>query len=329
MDIMSLSTAAPAGPASGMAPVVPGSLWLGSALDLRRDMLGLCEQAFERYGDAVRFRFGPPGARMELHVFFHPEAAHRVLAGWSANYRKENVFYSEMRGAFGDGLLTAEDAGWQRQKRYLQPLFVARRVNGYAAAMTEQVRHVVQRWRARPAGPVDLHAEMTRLTLATVCRILFGEDHEQALPVVHRTFGPLADAVRRRALAGGRVPRGWPTPVNRQLRRGQRELQGVCDQLVADRRASGERREDLLGLLLDAQDEGSWLTDAEVRDQVLVFLLAGHETTSTALTYALHLLGQHPDAQRRVRAEVTAIAGAGDLTAQDVPALGYTTMALK
>jgi cytochrome P450 len=264
-----------------------------------------------------------------MHVLFHPDAAHRVLAGWPANYRKENVFYSEIRSAFGDGLLTTQDAEWQRQKRYLQPLFVARRVNGYAAVMTEQVQQVVHRWRARPPGTVDLHEEMTRLTLATACRILFGEDLGQALPVVQRTFGPLGDAVRRRALAGGRVPRGWPTPVNQRLRHAQRELRGVCDQIVAHRRASGDRREDLLGLLLDAQDEGKPLSDGEVRDQVLVFLLAGHETTSTALTYTLHLLGRHPGVQHRVRTEADTIAGDRAFTAQDVSALGYTTMVLK
>jgi len=118
-------------------------------------------------------------------------------------------------------------------------------------------------------------------------------------------------------------------PVNQRLRRAQRELRGVCDQIVAHRRASGNQQEDLLGLLLNAQDEGSSLTGAEVRDQVLVFLLAGHETTSTALTYTLHLLGRHPDVQHRVRAEVDTIAGAQALTAQDVPALRYTTMVLK
>ena len=142
-----------------------------------------------------------------MHLLFHPDAAHRVLAGWPANYRKENVFYSEIRSAFGDGLLTTQDTEWQRQKRYLQPLFVARRVNGYATAMTEQVQQVVQRWRARPPGTVDLHEEMTGLTLATVGRILFGEDLGQVLPVVQRTFGPLGDAGvwgRRRSARGRR-----------------------------------------------------------------------------------------------------------------------------
>jgi cytochrome P450 len=141
MDVMSLQTDAPAGTTLGVVPVVPGSFLLGSTLGLRRDMLGLCERAFQRYGDAVRFRFGPPGGRMEMHVLFHPDAAHRVLAGWPANYRKENVFYSEIRSAFGDGLLTTQDAEWQRQKRYLQPLFVARR---------ERLRH--DHDRAGPAG---------------------------------------------------------------------------------------------------------------------------------------------------------------------------------
>src|SRR5262249_38171941 len=329
MNVMRLQTAAPAGTTLGVAPLVPGSFLLGSALDLRRDMLGLCERAFQRYGDVVRFRFGPPGARLEMHVLFHPDAAHRVLAGRPANYRQENGCYSEIRSAFGDGLLTTQDAEWQRQKQYLQPLFVARRGNGYAAVMTEQVQQVVHRWQAQPPGTIDLHKEMTRLTLATVCRIMFGEDLRQALPVVRRTFGPLGDAVRRHALAGGRMPRSWPTPVNQRLQHAQRELRSVCDQIVAHRRASGDRQEDLLGLLLDAQDEGNSLSDGEVRDQVLVFLLAGHETTSTALTYTLHLLGRHPGVQRRVRAEADAIAGDRALIAQDVSALGYTTMVLK
>ena len=323
------STGTAVAEAGHLAPVVPGSFLLGSAVELRRDMLTTYERAFQRYGDVVRFRAGPPGARLELHLLCHPDAAHRVLAGASANYRKDNVFYAEIRSAFGNGLLTSEDADWQRQKRFLQPLFGPKRVEGYAAAMGEQVDDLVQRWRPRLPGTLDLHDEMTRLTLGTVCRILFGEDLDRVLPVVRRTFEPLGDAVRRRAMAGLRPPRTWPTPVNRRLLRAQRELHGVCDEIVAHRRAGGERHEDMLGLLLDARDEGRSLTDAEVRDQVLIFLLAGHETTSTALTYALRLLGRHPDAQRRVRAEVAAVIGDGAVTAQHVPALAYTTMVLK
>jgi cytochrome P450 len=328
--VTSVPSTAAAGPALRVPPTVPGSFLLGSALDLRRDMLAACEQAFHRYGDAVRFLAGPPGKRLALYLLFHPDAAHRVLAGSSANYRKDNVFYSEIRSAFGDGLLTSQDAEWQRQKRFLQPLFRARQVDGYAAAMSEQVQQLVRRWQARPAGTVDLHDEMTWLTLSTVCRILFGADLDLVLPVVQGSFGPLGEAVQRRAMAAARLPSSWPTPVNRQLLRARRALHAVCDEIVARRRADGDRQEDLLGLLLDARADGSALTDAEVRDQVLIFLLAGYETTSTALTYTLHLLGRHPEVQRRVRAEADAVAGTRTtLTAQDASALSYTTMALK
>jgi len=319
---------APARPRQ-LAPLVPGSFLLGSAVELRRDMLATYERAFQRYGDVVRFRAGPPGARLELHVLCHPDAAHRVLAGASANYRKDNTFYAEIRNAFGDGLLTSQDADWQRQKRFLQPLFGPKRVDGYAAAMGEQVDDLVHRWRPRLPATLDLHDEMTTLTLGTVCRILFGEDVDRVLPVVRRSFDPLGTAVRRRAMAGLRLPRQWPTPVNRRLLHAKRELHGMCDEIVARRRADDERRQDMLGLLLDARDEGTSLTDVEVRDQVLIFLLAGHETTSTALTYALHLLGRHPDAQRRVRAEVAAVTGGGSVTAEHATALPYTTMVLK
>ena len=168
-----------------------------------------------------------------------------------------------------------------------------------------QVQQVGRRWRVRQPGTIDLHAEMTRLTLATVCQVLFGEDVGRALPVVQRTFAPLGDAVRRRAIAGGRVAIGVAHPGQPPAAR-RRATSCTASATRSSRIAepAASAGEDMLGLLLDARDEGRSLTDAEVRDQVLIFLLAGHETTSTALTYALHLLGRHPDAQRRVRAEV-------------------------
>jgi cytochrome P450 len=127
-----------------------------------------------------------------------------------------------------------------------------------------------------------------------------------------------------------RPPVGWPTPVNWRLARAQLALYEVCDQIIARRRASGSGGEqDLVGLLLAARDGTGRLSDAEIRDQVLVFLLAGHETTSTALTFTLDLLGRHPEVQRRVRAEVDEVLGDRTPTAGDVPALALTTRTLK
>jgi cytochrome P450 len=312
---------------AGSAPLLPGSTLLGSALDMRADMLGTCERAFHDHGDVVRIGLGPARIGRELTFVFHPDGAQRVLAGNAANYRKENVFYAEIRHAFGDGLLTSQDDDWQRQKRFLQPLFTHRRVAGYAATMGAEVEDLAGRWRAQPAAVRNLHGEMTGLTLAVVCRVLFGNDIGQALPAVQRWFGPLGEAVRQRSMAPVRLPAGWPVPVNRRLAAARRQLTGVCDQIIRERRADGTATHDMLGLLIDARDSGAALSDSEIRDQVLVFLLAGHETTSTALTYALYLLGRHPDVQRAVRREVDAVDGVP--TAAQAAELTYTTMVLK
>jgi len=309
-------------------PLVPGSLLMGSVSDFRAGMLETCERARRDHGDVVRFRVGPPGIGRELYFVFHPDGAQRVLAGNAANYRKDNVFYAEVRATFGDGLLTSQDDEWTRQKRFLQPLFTHRRVAGYAATMGLQVEDMIRDWRAEPAAVRDLHDAMTRLTLRIVCRVLFGNDTQQALPVVKRWARPLGEAVRRRSMAPVRLPIGWPTPTNRRVTSAQRDLFGVCDAIIGDRRRSGSAGDqDLLGLLVDARDSGAGLSDVEVRDQVLIFLLAGHETTSTALTFALDLLARHPEVQERVRAEVDAVGGVP--TAEQAATLGYTEMVVK
>jgi cytochrome P450 len=142
-------------------------------------------------------------------------------------------------------------------------------------------------------------------------------------------FPVLGSYARRRAFAPVRLPRGWPTPSNRRAARAQQAVYGVCDELIASRRAPGPHGDDLLSLLVAARDGDERLDDAEIRDQVLIFLLAGHDTTAIALTFALHLLGRHDDAQRRVREEVDEVLGDRTPTAEDVAALPYTTMVLK
>jgi cytochrome P450 len=124
-----------------------------------------------------------------------------------------------------------------------------------------------------------------------------------------------------------RTPRSWPTPANRRAAAARDEIRSVCDELIAARRADGAG-DDLIGLLIAARDGDERLDDSEIRDQVLIFLLAGHDTTAIALTFALHLLGQHPEEQERVRAEAAAVGGRTP-GAADVEQLAYTTMVLK
>lgn len=312
-------------------PAPRGSALLGVLPELKRDTLGLLERVRREHGDVVRLQAGPPGVRTTTYAIFHPDGVHRVLAGRADDYRKDNRFYGEIRWAVGDGLLNSQDERWRRQRRFIQPLFTRKRIAGYAATMGEEAEAAAALWRdaARTGEPVDLHAEMSRLTLRIVGRVLFGSAVERALPVVAASFPVLGEHARRRAYNPASPPRSWPTPANRRAARAQRAMYGVCEELIAARRAAPNGARDLIELLVSARDAGEGLDDAEIRDQVLVFLLAGHDTTAIALTFALHLLGRHPAERERVQEEIDAVLGGRTPGAEDVDRLPRTTMALK
>jgi cytochrome P450 len=299
--------------------------------DVKRDILGTLERARRDHGDLVRLEAGPPGLRSRIHVCFHPDGVRHVMATHADSYRKENRFYNEIRWALGDGLLNSQDERWKRQRRFIQPLFTRKRIAGYAERMGAEAEAVTAHLHraARDGKPVDLHAEMSRVTLRIVGNLLFGADVERAVPVVAHAFPVLGEYARARSYNPLPPPRNWPLPSNRRALAAQAAVRGVCDQLIAERRAEDATGDDLMGLLIAARDGDEALDDDEIRDQVLIFLLAGHDTTAIALTFALHLLGHHREALERVRAEVAGVAGDRTPGAADVERLTYTTMVLK
>jgi len=317
--------------AVALPPSLAGSPALGLLKDLRGDVLGTLERARRECGDVVRLEAGPPRMRAVTYAFFHPDAVRHAMATEADRYRKDNRFYVELRWSLGDGLLNSQDARWKRQRRFIQPLFTRKRIAGYAAAMGEEAEALAPRWRAAIAAgePIDLHAEMSRVTLRIVGRLLFGADVERAVPVVAYAFPVLGEFSRSRAYSPVRLPRSWPLPSHRRARRAQAAIHAVCDELIAARRADGGDGDDLMSLLVGAREDGETLSDAEIRDQVLIFMLAGHDTTAIALTFALHLLGRHPDVQRRLQDEVDAALGGRPPAADDLARLPYAAMVLK
>lgn len=307
---------------------------VGSAIDLLRDILGTTLEGRRKYGDVVKYVAGPPGPmRVIAYGIAHPDGVQHVLAGGAAHYAKQDAAYREIRALVGDGLLTSEGETWRRQKRLIQPLFTHSRVAGYVGMMSEESADLVARWHElRSAdGTVDLHREMTRFSLRVVCRALFGTDVDRIVPVLKDNVPYLSKKAFTRSLSPVHIPSHWPTPGNRHTDRAVAEVYGVVDQLIAERRAAPVDNDDLLSLLLSAQDPegGLGLSDDEVRDQALIFLLAGHETTATSLTFTLHLLGLHPEIQQKVRDEGAAVLDGRLPTHEDTRALAYTTMAIK
>jgi len=201
-------------------PVVPGKPIVGSLDSLRDDPLRAYEEARRRYGDVVLLTGGPPGMKVNMYAVFSPTGAQQLLsAGTAANFRKDNLSYTEIRESFGDGLLTSQDERYLHQRRLVQPLFTRRRTDGYADAVVTEAREMTDRW-AAASGPdvaeVDAAAEMGELALRVVARILFGADIESAVDVIRRNFPVMSEYVMHRVVSPVRLPRSVPTRINRR-----------------------------------------------------------------------------------------------------------------
>ena len=322
--------------AIGLAPLAPGPKGLpllGPAIQMRRDLVGFMHAGMLEYGDVVRVAAGFGKYRFEAFGVFHPDGAQRVLAGNADNYDKSDQAYEELRNLLGNGLLTSEGDTWKRQKRMVQPLFTHRRVAAYVPLIADEAQTVVDRWRpAQEAGtPVDLHEEMTRVTLRVVGRAVFGADVDHMVPIFKDSVPYLSRRAFERGVMPIRAPEDWPLPSNKKAAAYKARIYDVVNELIAARRAQPTDSDDLVNLLLAAQDPegGLGLSDEEVRDQALVFLMAGHETTATALTFTLHLLGFHPEVQARVQEEVDTVLGDSEPTMAHAQALQYTTQTIK
>jgi cytochrome P450 len=325
---------------SGAVPPGPrGNPLLGTAVRLRRDLLGTLLRDRERYGDLVVYPVGPAGPlRQTLVVAHHPDDVQRVLGQTERTLSKDTVGFRAMADVLGRGLLTTEGAHWRRQRRIVQPLFTPRRVEGYARLMAEEAARITGDGAesSLPGEPVDVHLLMLRYTLRVVGRALFGDAIEDLVPVLHDLVPAVSDATLRRTFQLVHTPMDWPTPRNLRPRRLRAQEYAVVDEILSRSPAPGhatydEGRDDLVTRLRAARDPdtGDALSEAEIRDQALIFLLAGHETTAGALTFTLHLLGRHPQVQDRVAEEVRTVLG--DRVAPgpaDLPRLRLTRAAL-
>jgi len=312
-------------------PVVGGSLLLGAAPALRRDLLGTFEKAMlDHGGRPVRFQVGPPMVGFTALAVFEPEAARHVLATDAAGYDKDVPALAEFRRFVGDGLLTSDGDRWRRDRRIVAPLFTRRRIASYVSSMAQSAEELVASWQPVPAGgaEVDLCEPSMRYALEVLGTTVFGADMASAETVIRESVPVLNEQVTRTALAPVRLPSWFPSASGHRAKRARQTVWDFVDGLIAQRRAQSQiDGGDLLSLLLTARDPdtGVGLDDRAVRDQALIFLLAGHETTGATLAFALHLLGRDPAVQERVREEVGRVAGAGPVAAQHLEGLQFTT----
>jgi cytochrome P450 len=318
-------------PAARLLKDIPGPkghwFW-GSLQERREDPLHLFLRVHQQYGDVVRLRMGPTVSLLSLT---HPEHLKHVLVDHNARYHK-GFGLSRARPLLGNGLLLSEGDFWKRQRRLAQPAFHKERLAALATTMVEATSHMLSRWQAHPTSqPLDIAAEMMRLTLAIVGRTLFSTDVSGEADRVGRAATLAIEETNRRILSLFLLPLSLPTQRNRAFRGALATLDEVVLGIIARRRQQQTEGNDLLALLMAAQDAdtGERMTDAQLRDEVMTLFLAGHETTANLLAWTWHLLSRHPEVEARARAEVEQVLGDRPPGAQDVPRLRYLTQVLE
>jgi cytochrome P450 len=303
------------------APLAPGPRghWFsGNLPEFRRDRLGFMTQCIRDYGDVVALRLGP----RRIYLVFHPDLIEEVLVSKARNFIKH--FALRLNPVvLGKGLLTSEGDFWLRQRRLIQPAFVRARLDAYAPAMVAATRRLLDDW--TPGSQRDILTEMMRLTLSIVAEVLFGADVTGEVSDVNTALRVLQENFLTRFNSLLPTPIWLPTPRNLRFRRAVRRLDEILYGFIRQRRQSGLERPDLLSLLLRARDEdGSRMTDQQVRDEAMTLFLAGHETTALALSWTWYLLAQHPEARERLAAEVENVLGQRPIAVEDLPKLTYT-----
>jgi enediyne biosynthesis protein E7 len=287
-------------PAKTDPPEAESQFDVGSTDDSLERMIEL----FRIHGDT--YRVFVPARGSYTYVIHHPDDVKRVLLANQRNYTK-GVGLDRIRLLLGKGLITSEGELWKRQRYMMQPFFHRRVISAFGAVIAEANDRFIARWEqiSRRGEPVNLTDEMSELTLEIVLRSIVGRDLDRVSGEMG--VNPFEVVTKDQ----GR---------NLQFAFKFRSLIKLIAGMIARRRATGEEHFDFLGMLLGARDKqtGEPMPERELIDEVLTLIVAGHETTASALNWAWYLISQHPQVEARLHAEVDA--------APEVPAPGLAAM---
>lgn len=295
------------------------------------DPLQLFSEARRDYGDVVRLRMVGPSA---LYLVSHPDAVEHVLK--SKQYVKGRVARAGKLLA-GEGLATSDGEAWRRRRRLAAPAFHRQRIANFAEMMTRATTEVAERWRPRAqAGrPFDIAAEMRDLTLQIIGRALFSTDFSANADTLVTAFNTSVAYVAYRTFYPMALPEYIPTEQNRRFLAARRTLDSIVYRVIASRRRSGTDQGDLLSMLLQSYDEedGTGLSDRQIRDEILTLIIAGHDSSTNTLAWTWYLLSQNPAAARKLRAELddvlSPVGRPRQPTIDDLPRLPYTRMVIE
>lgn len=311
--------------------------------EIMNDRLGFLRRCAQDYGDIV-----PLKLRDETFCLLtNPDYITEVLKDRLLFIKAQDI--QQLRGVLGNGLLTNEGDFWLRQRRLAQPVFHQQQINSYASVMVEYTQKLLATWQDREV--LDIHEAMMRLTLNIVMKTLFDEDviDSSAGTVAHvldevMNWFEYQEAQKVRLALSEMVnglslnavsPQSMQTAADQDRDQHHQDAISLFDKtvytIIDHRRSSGRTGKDLLGMLMQVEDadDGTRMTDKQLRDEIATLILAGHETTANALSWTWMLLAQHPQVREKLGAELKMVLNGRAPTLADLPQLPYTHWVIK
>src|SRR6267143_1040923 len=306
-------------------PGPKGTPIMGVMRDFNSDQLAFIERCRDEYGDLVWMRF----LYVPALFLYHPDDVEYVLVTNARNFIKSMSLRSNFfQRLVGNGLLTSQGEEWKRQRRLSQPAFHRERVASYGQVMVDYTERLTAKWAEGETR--DVHRDMMRLTLEIVVQCLFSADVSTDVDEVGATLKELVKPFASQATLGWILNNRLPTPAHLRFHALARKIDKVVYRIITERRATGKDEGDLLSMLLAARDEdGSRMSDRQLRDEVMTLFLAGHETTALTLAWSWYLLGTNPDTERKFHAELDDVLGGRAATMADLPRLKFTEQIAK
>jgi cytochrome P450 len=282
-----------------------------------------CQVTFrEAGGQVTRVTLGPRWLAPPIVWVMSPAGARDVL-GRKDDACDRTAVHREMRLLMGDNLADLPNAPWLSRKRTLQPLFTKQYVRRFGEHMAGAAAMIADGW--RDGAEVDLDAESRRLTMRALGRSVLGTDLDERSHAVAEPLNVALSYVADRGTRPVNPPRWLPLPSRQRAVAAYATMHRLAEDILQSCRADPTRDAPLVHALMGASDPetGQRLSDDDICNDLIAFIVAGHDTTATTIAYALWALGRHPEVQDRVAAEAAAL-GERPLVPDDVARLPYT-----
>lgn len=310
-----------------LPPSPPAPRMRGHYKGLQEDPLRYLHDSAVKYGDIVYMHVG----RVPIYTVNDPALIEKILVTDNRNFRKAHLLHLAEE-TLGNGLLTSEGSFWLRQRRMAAPAFHRERIGEYARTMVERTDGMLAGWQD---GEIrDIHQEMMHVTLEIVTRTLFGASIDrQTMDEVGRILDVALSRFNDYQTLFYHMFDWIPRPRKRRFIKAVARLDDIILQLVEQHRrrnlSAGEDHT-LLGTWLAARDdEGTGMTDKQLRDEIVTLFLAGHETTANALTFALYLLSANPEKRSLLEEELENVLGNRLPAPADLHTLVYTNKVIR